>query len=86
MHLAQVGQPPWVKARTRLSVAAEVLYIRSSRCGSGMRDSGVKSSPLTASPRYDGSVTPSRVSDTALRGFANWPAMRPTFTTGTCAP
>src|SRR5689334_9270777 len=50
-----------------------------------MRDSGVKSMPFTASPRYDGSVTPSRVSSPELRGLAYWPAIRPTFTTGTLA-
>ena len=37
------AKPPVVKARSRFSVAAEVLYACSSRSGSGMRDSGVKS-------------------------------------------
>ena len=45
----------------------------------------MKAKPLTASPRYAGSVTPSRVSVPALRGLANWPASRPILTTGTCA-
>ncbi|AKF86199.1 hypothetical protein MFUL124B02_23130 [Myxococcus fulvus 124B02] len=38
--------------------------------------------PLMMSPRYAGRVTPSSVSTGLERGLANWPAMRPTFTTG----
>jgi hypothetical protein len=37
-------------------------------------------------PRNDGSSTPSTVSVGAERGFANWPAIRPTLTTGSVAP
>ena len=49
--LTYAGQVPVVNARTRFSVAADRLYIFSRRCGSGIRASGVKSAPLTASPR-----------------------------------
>ena len=35
---------------------------------------------------YDGSSIPSMVSRSAERGLANWPAMRPIFTTGTPPP
>ena len=38
---------------------------------------------LTMCPRNEGSSTPSTVSVGLERGLANWPAMRPTFTTGT---
>src|SRR6218665_958298 len=38
------------------------------------------------SPRYAGSVTPSRVSVSLERGLANCPAIRPIFTTGMDAP
>lgn len=72
-----------VKARTRLSVEADALYIRFSRSGSGIRASSVNSKPLTESPRYVGSVTPSRVSVGLERGLEYCPAIRPTFTTGT---
>src|ERR1044072_9322065 len=48
-----------------------------------MRAASLKSKPLTESPRYVGSVTPSRVSVPLERGLEYWPAMRPTFTTGT---
>ncbi|CAM5260881.1 hypothetical protein SVIOM342S_06598 [Streptomyces violaceorubidus] len=41
---------------------------------------------MTASPRYDGSRTPSRSSNVRDRGLANCPAIRPTFTTGSDAP
>ena len=47
---------------------------------------GVGSSEWTACPRNDGSSTPSTTSVDAVRGFANWPAIRPTFTTGSVAP
>ncbi len=66
-----------------LSVAADVRCTSSSRVGSGTRDSGVKAKPLTASPRYAGRVTPSRVSRSEERGLAYWPASRPSLTTGT---
>ncbi|CAM5687978.1 hypothetical protein SCANM63S_09027 [Streptomyces canarius] len=72
-----------VKARTRFSVEADAWYMRFSRSGSGMRLSSVKSKPLTESPRYTGSVTPSRVSVGLERGLEYWPAIRPTLTTGT---
>ena len=45
------AKPPCVKARTRLSVAAEVLYTRTKRIGSGVRAFSVNSMSLTASPR-----------------------------------
>ena len=51
-----------------------------------MRDSSVKSKPLTISPRKAGRVTSPRVSESLERGFANWPAMRPIFTIGIDAP
>src|SRR3546814_13987870 len=38
------------------------------------------------SPRYLGRVTPSRVSLSAERGLAYWPAKRPTRTTGRRMP
>src|SRR3954447_4282360 len=56
-----------------------------SRCGSGTREASVNSKPLTASPRYAGRVTPSRVSRSEERGLAYWPARRPSLTTGTDA-
>ncbi|CAM5533294.1 hypothetical protein SALBM311S_01892 [Streptomyces alboniger] len=74
-----------VKARTRLSVEAEAWYIRFRRSGSGIRAASLKSKPLTESPRYVGRVTPSRVSAPLERGLEYWPAIRPTFTTGTDA-
>jgi hypothetical protein len=46
----------------------------------------VNAKSLTMSPRYAGSSTPSRVSVPVLRGFAYWPPIRPTLTTGTDAP
>ena len=76
------AKPPWVNARTKLRVAAEVLYTRTNRCGSGVRDASLNSMSLTASPRYAGSVTSPRVSKSLERGFANCPAMRPTLITG----
>ena len=51
-----------------------------------MRDAAVKAEPLMMSPRYDGRLRPSSVSVSDERGLANWPAMRPSFTTGTLAP
>jgi hypothetical protein len=45
----------------------------------------VKAKPLTASPRYAGNVTPSRVSVSLDRGLAYCPAIRPSLTTGTDA-
>mmetsp|Transcript_13202 Transcript_13202/g.52910 ORF Transcript_13202/g.52910 Transcript_13202/m.52910 type:complete len:234 (-) Transcript_13202:87-788(-) len=68
-----------------LSVCAHWLYARSMRSGSGARDIASKGSALMLSPRYAGSVTPSRVSVVELRGLANWPAMRPILTMG-CPP
>mmetsp|Transcript_6177 Transcript_6177/g.18258 ORF Transcript_6177/g.18258 Transcript_6177/m.18258 type:complete len:210 (-) Transcript_6177:32-661(-) len=48
-----------------------------------MRASAVKgASALMLSPWYDGSVRSPIVSVPLLRGFANWPAMRPILTTG----
>src|SRR5262249_36653774 len=38
------------------------------------------------SPRYDGRVTPLRVSVSSERGLAYWPAKRPTRITGFLAP
>ncbi len=71
----------------RFSVEADVWYASSSRCGSGVRASGVKSNPLMMSPRNAGSVTPSRSSTSDDRGgLAYCPAMRPIFTTGRLAP
>src|SRR5699024_5076469 len=55
------------------------------RCGSRVRAPGVKSKPFTASPRYAGNVTPSRVSVSLDRGLAYCPASRPTLTTGRLA-
>jgi len=37
-------------------------------------------------PRNDGSSTPSTISVGEVRALANWPAMRPTFTTGVVEP
>ncbi len=54
--------------------------------GSGVRARAVKSNPLTASPRYAGSVTPSRTSSGCDLGLANCPAILPILTIGTCAP
>ena len=53
------------------------------RDGSGTRASGVATSELTMSPRYDCSPSASMG---ALRGLAYCPAIRPTFTTGSDAP
>ena len=51
--------PPVTNARTRFSVAAErVVDVHAAAAGPGPATSGVKSKPLTASPRYAGSVTP----------------------------
>ncbi len=75
-----------MNARIRFSVAAEVLYAVTMRLGSWARDSGVKSNPLTISPRKAGSVTPSRVSSFEERGLANCPAMRPILMTGIDEP
>ena len=47
-----------------------------------MRASGVASSPFTMCPKKDGS--PFSVGDE--RGFANCPAILPTFTTGSVEP
>ena len=56
------------------------------RRGSGSPASCVNAKSLTMSPRYAGSVRSPRVSTSALRGLAYWPAIRPIFTTGTEAP
>ena len=61
-------------------------YARMSRDGSGRRASSVNSDELMLSPRYDGNDTPSIVSRSSDRGFANCPAILPSFTTGTPAP
>ena len=71
-----------MNALTKFKVADEVLYTRTKRFGSGVLDFVVNSKSFTASPRYAGKVTPSRVSLSLLRGLANWPAIRPTLTTG----
>src|SRR5690606_29158366 len=80
------ANPPVVNARTTFQVAAEIWYAWTRRSGSGTRASGVKACPLIMSPRYAGRVTPSRVSESELRGLAYCPAMRPIFTTGMLAP
>ena len=51
--------------------------------GCGARAAAVNSGAFTMSPRYEGYSLPSTISVSADRGLANWPAMRPTFTTGT---
>ena len=51
--------------------------------GGFTRAAAVAPSPLTMWPRNDGMSSPSIDSKSAERGLANWPAMRPTFTTGT---
>ena len=83
--LRRWAKPPVTNARVRFRVAAEALYTPSSRSGSGVRASVVKSKPFTASPRYAGSETPSRVSVAELRGLAYCPAIRPILTIGTWA-
>ena len=70
-------------ARDRFIAAAALAYARMSRPGSGRRASGVGSSPLTMSPRYDGRPA---TSVAELRGLAYWPAMRATLTTGIEVP
>ena len=62
---------------------ADWWYACTSRSGVGTRAAAVGPSALTMWPRNDGiSSSPIR-SVSAERGLANWPAMRPTFTTGT---
>jgi hypothetical protein len=61
-------------------------YARSINTGSGVRSSAVNASRLMMSPRYAGSVTPPRVSESVERGFAYWPAMRPIRTIGFFVP
>ncbi len=56
------------------------------RLGSGTRASADGWSPFTMWPRKLGmSVSPTR-SVASERGFVNWPAIRPTLTTGSVAP
>lgn len=74
-----------MKARNRLSVAADWLYAEIIRFGSGRRAAAENAASLTMWPRNDGSSTPSIVSVAEERGLANCPAMRATFTTGTPA-
>ena len=50
-----------------------------------MRASTVGSSLWTMWPRKVGSTRPPTVSVGSERGFTNWPAIRPSFTTGRLA-
>ncbi len=56
------------------------------RPGSGTRPDAVGTSSLIMCPRNTGSSTPPDRSVSAERGLANWPAILPTFTTGTPEP
>ncbi len=64
-------------------MAADWWYACTRRSGLGMRAASVKASLLTMWPRKLGSSLSPTFSMLAERGLANWPAMRPTFTTGT---
>ena len=55
------------------------------RSGSGVRLRASKPAPLTMSPRQAGRLVPPTVSVSAVRGLANWPAMRATVTTSPSA-
>ena len=80
------AKPPFVNARTRLSVAVAWLYACTIRSGSGMRASAVGASSCTMWPRKEGISAPPTVSVGDVRAFASCPAIRPTFTTGSVAP
>jgi hypothetical protein len=64
------------------SVPVEWWYAFSSRSGAGSRSSAVRPSAWTMWPRNDGSSSSPQRSTADERGFENWPAMRPTLTTG----
>ena len=72
-----------MNARSRFSVDADWWYACTSRSGSGIRADASNGEPLTMCPRNDGRSTSPWRSVGFVRGLANWPAMRPTFTTGT---
>ncbi len=75
-----------MNARSRFSVAAAWLYPSTIRRGSGTRAAASGSSLFTMCPRNERISSPSTSSNTSDRGFANCPAIRPTFTTGSVAP
>ncbi len=79
------ANPPLAKARSRFSVDADWWYAVTSRVGSGRRASGSKVSSFTMWPRNESSSTSPILSVGDDRGLANWPAIRPTLTTGTPA-
>ena len=64
-------------------MADDWWYTESSRSGSGVRAAAVNAMSFTMWPRNAGSSKPSMLSVACVRGFANWPAMRPTFSAGT---
>jgi hypothetical protein len=67
-------------------VAADWWYTWTRRDGSGVLASIVGASSFTMWPKNDGSSTsPTRSVGWDL-GFANWPAIRPTFTSGNPDP
>ena len=71
-----------MKARTRFSVDADWWYACTRRSGSGIRAAavGVAVDDVAAERRQVDVADPLGGLE---RGLANWPAMRPTFTTGT---
>ena len=76
------AKPPLVNARSRFSVDADWWYACTSRSADGTLAASVGVESLTMWPRKVGrSKSPTR-SNAAVRGLANCPAMRPTFTTG----
>ena len=62
---------------------ADWWYACTSLSGVGVRAAAVGEASFTMWPRKDGISSEPTFSVSEERGLANWPAMRPTFTTGT---
>ena len=81
------AKPPLVKARTRLSVAADCGRRRPSGRGRGPAAAGLgQRRRARCGPGTRRSPRRRTARSVTTRGLANWPAIRPTLTTGTPAP
>ena len=84
VHLVEVGEAALGEGPQQVQGGRRTGGRRAAcRVGSGWRAAASKPSSLTMSPRYTAARPRRRSSLGRLRGLANWPAIRPTLTTGT---
>ena len=84
VHLGEVGEAALGEGAQQVERRRGVVVgARPCARGPATRASASKASSFTMWPRKLSSSTPPISSGSADRGLANWPAIRPIFTTGT---